>query len=161
MIFIDFIVNSSCYHYISLMNTVCMKTVQMFLLFFSSRWCIKSRWDSDDISAQADEHSISVFAKEKKRNHSATTVVLCFFLWQFCWHQIIWGCKSLSPMYVIQGFSVFQICTFSFFIHFRRQGVFVWQPYLEICWRHLFLDLWWTSQKLQLLGFYSTLKGRF
>lgn len=100
--------------------------------------------------------------KKKKINHSATAVglhsPLTPMMIQYCWHQTLYeDVKVYLSFSVIRCFIVFQICTFSFYLHFRRHGSRACHFSLTTVFGDQMtsplLDLCWISPKLQLLGF--------
>lgn len=75
----------------------------------------------------------AIKTKKRKINRSATAVCLhsplkpmmiqFFFYIQYCWHQTLYEDVKVCLLFsMIQGFGVFQICTFCFYLHFRRHG---------------------------------------
>ena len=81
-----------------------------------------------------------------------------FFLTVLLPSNCVWGCVWFRA-------PVSQICTFCFYLHFSRHGNrarrFSLTTVIGNQLKSPHLDLCWISWRLQLLGLYSTLSGRF
>lgn len=154
-----------------------MKTLQMSF-FFLADGALKTD-EAVVTSVQKQTKAATLYLQnlntKKKINHSATAVgphspltpimiqglFLFFFKLQYCWHQTLWGRKGLSHFQWF-GPSVFSKYAHSVSIYILEDMetgcvTLVWQLYLEISWQTPLSGLCLISQRLHLLGFYSTL----